>query len=606
MVLKEMIIVASEDNSVITHNSRIPSKLSPKVASSWEFCFKHQVNPLSTRPNKILDHKELQAKQQANRELIRCVKVELDRLEQNLNVRRPLFVLTDNDGNILWRTGNYQAKDYANEIAFREGSNWSELQVGTNAIGMVLRTKETSILSLDEHFSQASRRWSCVASPILDENDQILGVLDISTYQNQSAKEALILLTVLTERVANQMMKHHLTQRNTLLEIAMNDFEDAFYCDVHYRLVKLPRKATSSFHVGADIRENIQDKTIYNESPVLNNQELIGYKYKIYSGIKSPTSQKSNYYYPGVVSQSKKYQAFLGDVIKISASNLPIHIFGESGSGKEIVAKTIHYNSEMSNGELVAINCGAVSESLLESELFGYAAGAFTGANAKGFKGKIEQANGGTLFLDEIDSMPEKMQQVLLRVLEDKLVTPISGKPVETNFRLVTASNKDLKKLVKEGKFREDLFYRIYVCSLNIPPLREHIEDLRPLVNQFLDKHQWSIDWQEKLIKVAKDYPWYGNIREFNNFLARASIFYRDDEPSEIELHQLIQSGIVYKSLNQEETLAIESDDETVDQKLKIQHALEKNFFNMTKTAKYLEISRATLYRWMKKYEITI
>ena len=597
--------MASEENSVITHNSRIPSKLSPKVASSWEFCIKHQVNPLSTRPNKILGHKELQAKQQANKELIRCVKIELDRLEKNLKVRRPLFVLTDNDGNILWRTGNYQAKDYANEIAFREGSNWSELQVGTNAIGMVLRTKEASFLSLDEHFSRASRRWSCAASPILDENDEILGVLDISTYQNQSAKDALILLTVLTERVANQMMKLHLAQRNTLLEIAMSDFEDAYYCDSRYRLVKLSRGVSKDFHIGSDIRELINDKTIYNEAPILNNHQLIGYKYKLYSGIQPSSSAVTNYYYPGVVSQSKKYQAFLSDVIKISASNLPIHIFGESGSGKEIIAKTIHYNSAMRDGELVAINCGAVSESLLESELFGYAAGAFTGANAKGFKGKLEQANGGTLFLDEIDSMPEKMQQVLLRVLEDKLVTPISGKPVATNFRLVTASNKDLKILVKDGKFREDLFYRIYVCSLNIPPLREHMEDLQPLIKQFSDKHHWSIKWQDKLIKAAKDYPWYGNVREFNNFLARASIFYKDDEPTDAELKQLIQSGIVYKANNLQEEVASDLN-EIMDQKLKIQHALEKNFFNMTKTAKYLEISRATLYRWMKKYEITI
>ncbi|WP_349627498.1 MULTISPECIES: sigma-54-dependent Fis family transcriptional regulator [unclassified Enterococcus] len=594
--------MASEENSVITHNSRIPFRLSPKVASSWEFCFKHQVNPLATRPEKILDYKELQVKQRANKELIRCVKNELDRLEQKLKVRRPLFVLTDNEGNILWRTGNYQAKDYANEIAFQEGSNWSELQVGTNAIGMALRTKEASFLSLDEHFSKASQHWSCAASPILDENDQILGVLDISTYQNQSAKDALILLTVLTERVANQMMKYHFAQRNTLLEIAMNDFEEVYYCDSHYRLIKLPRNAALDFHLGTDIRDSIDDKTIYNQTSILSNQELIGYKYKIYSGTQPPVRQTKSYYYPGVASQSKKYQAFLSDVLKVSNSDLPIHIFGESGSGKEIIAKTIHYNSAMSKGELIAINCGAVSESLLESELFGYAAGAFTGANAKGFKGKLEQANGGTLFLDEIDSMPEKMQQVLLRVLEDKLVTPISGKPVVTNFRLVTASNKDLKALVKAGKFREDLFYRIYVCSLDIPPLRAHIEDLRPLVEQYAIQHGWLIDWQEKLIKVAETYPWYGNIREFNNFLARASIFYRNAEPSVVELSQLIQSGIVYQAIDQEAPAS----SETVDQKVKIQRALEKNFFNMTKTAKYLEISRATLYRWLKKYEIVI
>ncbi|MGO2629312.1 MAG: sigma-54-dependent Fis family transcriptional regulator [Enterococcus italicus] len=582
--------------------TRVLTQLPSKIANSWQFCLQNHVDPFLVKPPKILTASDLTTKQQENQELIQLVKAELSRIEKQFHLTNQLFILTDNEANIIWRTGNYQVRDFANEIAFREGSNWSELEVGTNAIGLALRSKEDECLDLEEHYSAASRKWSCAASPILDENNEILGVLDISTYQNSTAKDSFLLLTMLTQKISNQLMKRHIQRRNDLLEYAKSFLEEVLFCDAHFRIIQVPPSMADQFHIGQDMRKIISPAMIYDQESIMRNRQLIGYKYKLYQ-VKNEKGNTPTY--PGVASRSKSYQQFLNQVIKVATTSVPIHIFGESGSGKEIISQTIHQNSPQKNGPLIAINCGAISENLLESELFGYAPGAFTGANAKGFEGKLSQANGGSLFLDEIDSMPEKMQQSLLRVLEDKMVTPISGKPVMTDFRLITASNKDLRKLTLEGKFREDLFYRLFVCTVRIPPLRERLEDIAPLVDRFMVSNHWEIDWKWKIEKVAKGYPWYGNIREFNNFLSRVAIFYSDSEPSEDELNALIQTGSIY--LNQGSTNSYEPilTRKIKSEKHRIEEALEASHFNMTKTAETLNISRATLYRKLKKYELS-
>lgn len=588
----------------INGETRALTQLPSKVANSWKFCLQNQVDPFLVKPPKMLSQSDLLVKQQTYRELIQTTKRELDQLDKRFQLQNPLFILTDEEGNILWRTGNYQARDFANEIDFKEGSNWSELEVGTNAIGLALRTKEDEYLSLEDHYSSASRRWSCAASPILDENNELIGVLDVSTYQNTSAKDSLLLLTMLTQKIANQLMKVHLQLRNQLLSYAQHYLEEVIFCDAHYRILQVPTKDARQFPIGEDIRKVIAPHLIYDQETIVENHQLLGYKYKVYQTEQKAETAEPIHVYPGVPTKNKAYEVFLEQVYQVAASQVPIHIFGESGSGKEVISQTIHFNSPVASGPLVAVNCGAVNENLLESELFGYAPGAFTGANAKGFNGKIAQADGGTLFLDEIDSMPEKMQKALLRVLEDKMVTPLSGKPVPADFRLVTASNKDLKELVRAGKFREDLFYRLFVCTVKIPPLRERLEDLEPLIERFVTKNQWAIAWQPQILAVAKEYQWYGNIREFNNFLARLAIFYPVTEPTKYEMKQLIQSGAIHQVA---ETVPASNQPKTaISEKEKIQQALVDSHFNMTKTAKNLAISRATLYRKMKKYELSV
>lgn len=226
-------------------------------------------------------------------------------------------------------------------------------------------------------------------------------------------------------------------------------------------------------------------------------------------------------------------------VLKICAHVAPtmssVCLLGESGTGKEVIADAIHACSSQTEGPIVKVNCAAIPETLIESEMFGYEKGAFTGANPHGSAGKFELANGGTLFLDEIGELPLSMQAKLLRALQDKAITRIGGsKVIKLNFRLITATNRNLEEMVKEGTFREDLYYRICVIPIHLPPLRERKDDILLLANEFLtelndkqvQKQHFSVDVQNAFL----GYDWPGNIRELRNCVERMSILSMEEE----------------------------------------------------------------------------
>nr|WP_028790782.1 sigma-54-dependent Fis family transcriptional regulator [Tetragenococcus muriaticus] len=573
----------------INGDEKILDSLPEKIADSWQTCYMNQVDPYLYKPRKVMTAQELKKQRRKHQELIQIVKKEVDELQNCLELKLPLFVLTDEVGNILWREGSYRSKDYANDIFFQEGSGWSELGVGTNAIGLVLKTKSQEWITLDEHYSVASRSWSCAASPIFDEENQLIAVLDISTYQNSSSKDAQLPLRVVTQKITNTIVYHYLERKNSLLRYVAKYSEDDLLCDEHFRIVYISDKYSDKFPIGDDIRSYLNGQSTYKQEEIYVDKELVGYRFLL----QDFSSEQNSFYYPGIPSQNEKYQKFLKKVVMFATSDLPIHIYGETGSGKEIIAETIHHNSSKKSGPLVALNCGALNENLLESQLFGYVPGAFTGADSKGHTGKIEQADGGSLFLDEIDNMSQKMQTALLRVLEDQQVTPINGLPKKVDFRLITASNQDLKQAVVEQRFREDLFYRIFVGQLAIPPLRERLIDLRPLIQEFCAQKNWRINWQEEIFQAAKNYSWYRNVREFNNFLERLYVFYSSERPSKQEICELIESGSLQ-----------ETDTKANNEKQEIENALEKEKFHISNTAKRLGFSRATLYRKMKAHNM--
>lgn len=220
---------------------------------------------------------------------------------------------------------------------------------------------------------------------------------------------------------------------------------------------------------------------------------------------------------------------------QVAPSGSSVCILGESGTGKEVFAEAIHYSSAYAQGPLVKVNCAAIPESLMESELFGYEKGAFTGANANGNPGKFELANNGTLFLDEVGEMPPSMQVKLLRALQEREITRIGGrKPIKLNFRLITATNRNLEEMVKEGTFREDLYYRICIIPLRLPPLRERRSDIPLLAQAFLaglDLPQWKERaFSDEVLEQFMNYSWPGNIRELKNCVERMAILCPEEE----------------------------------------------------------------------------
>ena len=580
-------------------SSQVNEKLLPEyIVESWEYCTKHSVNPFSRQGLERVTDYELRKQKETLAFLIRTVRDEINRLNEFFYVKKPLFILTDNKGVVLWREGHHETRHLANDIHFSEGSVWTEKAVGTNAIGIALRTLESVTVERFEHFSEASHPFTCSSTPILNGDNQVIACLNVSTMEKFSeTKYTLFALKMIAKNVQHKVSERDLAlKKEKFLEVLNQPFEQSVLVGLDGKILSVSDDYDSLTEEveGQLISDWIkEDNKYYQKQKLYQANELIGFCYQL----EKPTIEPSFVSF-GITSKNEEYQKFLNQLSQAAKSELPIHVFGETGSGKEVSAKTIHYNSSRKEGKLIAVNCGALSESLLESELFGYVPGAFTGANQAGYQGKIEQADRGTLFLDEIDSMSKRMQVALLRALEEKKITPIgSDKEMSVDFRLVTASNKDLKELVKTGDFREDLFYRLYVIPLNLPALRERQEDFETLVDAFCQKRDWQPKWQKKISQVGRDFEWQGNIREFQNFLERLFLYFPTEEPTMEEIVDLISIGSIKIHPKAKETL---------DERIQIMNVLQETNYHLTQTAERLNMARSTLYRKLDKYQINI
>jgi DNA-binding NtrC family response regulator len=300
-----------------------------------------------------------------------------------------------------------------------------------------------------------------------------------------------------------------------------------------------------------------------------------------------------------IVGKSQQIKRVMESVETVANSDSTVVIRGESGTGKELVARAIHCHSPRRYYPIIAVNCGALAESLLESELFGHEKGAFTGAQSRR-KGKFEMADKGTLFLDEIGNVSEKMQMQLLRVLETKQFTRLGGNQViHVNFRLICATNKNLEKAVEEGSFREDLYYRINVFTIFLPPLRERRSDIPLLSQHFLHKYTASMNKpMQDISQEAMDHlirhNWPGNVRELENAIERAMV---------VGKPPLIKPGDLPFQLSQAQKESGNGADSLSSiEKQHISYVLTKAEWNITRAAALLEIDRVTLYNKIKKY----
>lgn len=316
------------------------------------------------------------------------------------------------------------------------------------------------------------------------------------------------------------------------------------------------------------------------------------------------------YSFENIVSKNEEMQKIFDVIKKVSQYKSTVLITGESGTGKELVARALHFNSDRSQSPFIAVNCGAIPENLLESELFGHAKGAFTDA-IRTKKGLFEEADGGTLFLDEIGELPSQLQVKLLRVLQDGEIRRIGeSKPIQIDVRIVAATVKDLSKEVNEGRFREDLFYRLNVLPIHIPPLRERKEDIPLLIQHFIGKYNRAmnknvVDVDHRVMDTLINYKWYGNVRELENTIERAIVL---SEKNNIELENLpveIQNfkEVLPPEAFSEEEYSIKTASRSLEINL-IKKALGRTKGNHTHAARLLEIShRALLYK-IKEYGI--
>lgn len=310
----------------------------------------------------------------------------------------------------------------------------------------------------------------------------------------------------------------------------------------------------------------------------------------------------------GIVGKSRKMLQILDIVKKVTPTSATVLIYGESGTGKELIAKAIHYNSPRKNKPFIAINCAAIPETLIESELFGYEPGAFTGANTRKI-GLIESAQEGTLFLDEIAELPINLQSKLLRVIQDKEVRRIGGKDtIKIDLRIIAATNKNLSEEVEKGKFREDLYYRLKVVTVELPPLRERKEDIPELVRFFIEKYSREFgkkisDIDEKALQALMNYHWPGNIRQLETVIERAIIICEEDK---IRLRD-IQDEL--RLTTPKSILDIDIPDEGLNyealEKELLKKALIKSNYVIAKAARLLGMSYKTFWYRLEKFGLS-
>jgi len=309
-----------------------------------------------------------------------------------------------------------------------------------------------------------------------------------------------------------------------------------------------------------------------------------------------------------IIGNSPGIQEVMKMVHKIAPLNTSVLISGETGTGKELIARAIHENSKRANRKFISINCGGLPESLLESTLFGYEKGAFTGAY-KQTKGVFEDAHGGTLFLDEISETSPALQIRFLRVLQEKVFQRVGGtEDIYTDVRIISATNKDLLNEVKTGKFREDLFYRLNVISIAVPPLRERPDDIPLLIKHFIRKysslHNKNIKNVEKnVIEILRNYQWPGNIRELENVIERAVVLAEDSKLKLTDIPDSIVSQPIESSIPN--GLVNFSDAKNQFERNFLINALNRNRWNIAQTAREIKLPRQNLYQKIKKHNIS-
>lgn len=594
------------------------NRINERISESWHRCKQANVNPHMNKGQKILSSHIFREQKKKSEIFLDIALPQIQNMRKTIDELQMMALLIDPDGYVLSLSGNKQTLKRAKHINFIEGVKWTEAAVGTNAIGTALEIEEAIMISGTEHYSVASHSWSCAAAPIHNDDGKLIGVLDFSCPIEFSHPYMLGMVTSIAHAIEREcsirVHQNELHLIHRFLDVIDSD-EQVVICNHRDVIVSASKSVRERINNWSRMKlEELMHHGLETklEIPVYSNERMIGKcmylkenkqinTYSALTFIKGIT-------FPGVTGTSRAFQHTLEEIKLVSPTDASVYVCGETGVGKEYVARAIHENSPRKDGPFIAVNCGSLPKELMESELFGYAEGAFTGARRQGYKGKFEQANGGTLFLDEIGEVPPEMQVALLRVLQERTITPIgSSKEVPVNIRIITATHKDLLRLVEEGNFRQDLYYRLHVYPLYVPSLIERKEDIPYFIQHFCERKNWNVVFPKSICNQFSQHKWPGNIRELLNVLERIYILSQGREICEKQVALLIQTMM---GNQQQLELQVENKTEhTLNFREKIQRdsmieALQKTNGNVSLAAKLLDVPRSTFYKRMQKYKL--
>ncbi len=622
------------------------------IERSWQRCAGEGVDPSAKGRPEPLGQRALKDAWERNQLLLAQAKPIVDDLYLQIAETESLVVLTDPRGLILYSCGDPAFMSKAERVALRPGVSWAEAERGTNAIGTAAVERSPVLVHGPEHFLDRNGFLTCSAAPIFDPKGDLAGVLDISGDHRGYQKHTLALVRMSAQMIENRMiferhggelMVHLHTRRDylgTLCEgiIAFSDsgqFLAANRCAALQLGLSRERMAQFSLQglLGLPLEAALERAARASHEPVALIAHGDGEVHaRFHAGVnlsfrrlhavpssplaaeqKPPAARGCALLQFGALESLSLGDARMKSVIEkarlVLGRDIPILVEGESGSGKELFASAFHRSGPRREGPFVAVNCAAIPEGLIESELFGYEEGAFTGARRKGVPGKIFQADGGTLFLDEIGDMPLNLQSRLLRVLQERSVTPLGATRARAvNIFLICATHRRLKEEVAKGSFREDLYYRLNGIRFSLPPLRERT-DLDELVSLMLETesggHPAPLIAPE-VMALFRGYRWPGNLRQLNNVI-RASLALVGDGPVVTRAHlpEDFLEEVAHLEAAQSppppsaatlHALPLGGDLETLEI-MAIQRALDAAEGNVSAAARQLGISRNTLYR---------
>ncbi len=601
-------------------------------------------------PNRILKGNELAKVLKENEALIQIAKPFMEILYDMLRGSGFSIYLTDQFGVVLTIIGDEDIIETQTKVGIVAGADMSEKSSGTNSMSTALYEDCSIQTSGEDHFITAFYIWTCSAAVIHNENGFIIGCLNLTGRRQAAHPHTLGLVVAAVKSIEHQLtvektetkLREAYESLNTVLDSMNSGF---FVADTSGVIKAVNNSLCSMLEIEKGrilhkspcqilenwerILEQLREKNTFENREIIyfgnqkkNRFDLSVYPIKnekdkmtgavaifkdiqnVYNMVNKYTGMSAVYTFDDIIGESKSIVKLKTQAKSISDSPSTVLIQGESGTGKELIAQSIHNNSSRRNVSFVAINCGAIPKSLIESELFGYEEGAFTGAKRGGHPGKFELANGGTLFLDEIGEMPLDMQVSLLRVLQEGCVNRLGGnKCTITDVRIIAATNKDLKKEIERGTFREDLYYRLSVIPIYVPPLRERDGDVELLMKHFLKVK--AVKLGKPIPKIQPDiyenlirYRWPGNIREMENCIenivnmeGNSSFGFEARETERVQAEPAAER-FSYDMCSLEDW-----------EKRAILACIEKCNGNITRAAQVLGVNRSTLHAKINKYK---
>jgi transcriptional regulator of acetoin/glycerol metabolism len=607
----------------------------PSIARSWLRCLEdYHLDPAQAMAPTVLEHARVLESRERLQQVLTIAGGEMNNLHQQLSGGHAVL-LTDARGVILNCVTEPGERRIFERAGLWLGADWSEAREGTNGIGTCVVERQPVTIHRDEHFRGRHTGLTCSASPVFDPHGDLLAVLDVSSARHdvsrQSQFHTMALVNLSAKMIESSYFLRHCDDqwllRFHLQAGAVGLFSEGLLAfDGEGRISALNQSALNLLSlvraelVGQSVASLFDcslDELMARASPdattrwplrtrdgrgffaLLRGQSRPGPKALSIPLAREPASQAV---LSGICLGDPSLQTDFRRALKVFERDVPLLINGETGSGKEAFAKAVHQASLRAGKPFVALNCAAIPESLIESELFGYRGGSFTGARKEGMRGKLQQADGGTLFLDEIGDMPVALQTRLLRVLEDRLVVPIGGEPQSVDVRIISATHRNLLSRVEDGSFREDLYYRLTGLEIALPPLRER-SDKSQLLDFLLEEeaggHAVVIEPAARDSLLA--FNWPGNVRQMRNVLRTLAALCEDDQICVADLPVLIRQGVVQKSAE------VEPGESPLDdaERAALIATLEAQRWHMTHAAQELGVSRNTLYRKLRKHGIS-